>query len=255
MSFRNVPRYHYSSSESESDDDLDYYSSSDEEESKFHVEEFRSVSQALDRAEEIIEYLHERGLIPKHPTAVFDLDETVLKYIGPNEDCDFPRKYPGMGNFIDWLRRKGVDMCFITARREKGRRETMRTIQKLNIWKHGDQLIMKPNDAPSNSSSIVKDEQRRQLVKEGHSIIINVGDQISDIIPKPKWRDFLHGALKLSDEYSLRKEIRNACKKHKNVTDILEEAMAKLTKTLLFRQLEKDVLISIKMRNQEFFTR
>ena len=254
MSLRNVPRYHYSSSESESDES-DYYSSDDEENSEFHVEEFRSVSQALDRAEEIITYLHGKGSIPRHPTAVFDLDETVLKYIGPDEDSDFPRKFPGMGNFIDWLRGKGVNMCFITARREKGRRDTMRTLQKLDIWKRGDQLLMKPDDAPSHSSSIVKDRQRRQLVEGGHSILINVGDQISDMIPKSEWKPFLNDALKLPRGSSLRKEIRDACRNHDNVTDILEGAMAKLTKTLLFWQLEKDVLVSIKMRNQEFFTR
>ncbi len=247
MSLRNVPRCEQS--------DSDCYSSDDEEESEFHVEEFTSVSQALDRAEEVMEYLERKNMMPRNPAAVFDLDETILKYIGPNEDSDFPRKFPGMGSFVNWLRKRDVQLCFITARRERGYKETLRTLKKLDIWNEDDLLLMKPDDAPSNSSSIVKDKQRRQLIREGLSILLNVGDQLSDIIPKTGWKFFLNGALRLPSDSSLKKEIKRACKKYDTVTNILEEAMANLSKTLVFWQLEDGVLLSIKMKNQEFFTK
>lgn len=249
MSLRNVPRHQYSDSES------DVYSSDDEEESEFHVEEFRSVSQALDRAEEVIEYLNREHMMPRKPAAVFDLDETILKYIGPDEDSDFPRKFPGMGDFIEWLRSHGIKMCFITARREHGYRDTLRTLKKLDIWDEDDELLMKPNDAPSHSSSVVKNKQRKQLAYRGYSILVNVGDQLSDMIPKTQWKPFLNDTLRLPRESSLKKEVKRACEKYDTVTKILEEAMANLSKTLVFWQLEDHVLLSIKMRNQEFFTR
>lgn len=246
MSLRNVPRHEY---------DSDSYSSEDDEESGFHVEEFRSVSQALDRAEEVITYLKSEHMMPRKPAAVFDLDETILKYIGPDEDSDFPRKFPGMGDFVDWLRGHGIQMCYITARRERGYKQTLRTLKKLNIWNENDELLMKPDDAPSNSSSLVKNTQRKQLAHRGYSILINVGDQLSDMIPKTQWKMFLNDAMRLPRNSYLKKEIKRACKYNDSVSRILEEAMAKLTKTLLFWQLEDNVLLSIKMRNQEFFTR
>jgi len=247
MSLRNVPRHEQS--------DSDFCSSDDEDESGFHVEEFTSVSQALDRAEQVITYLNKENMMPINPSAVFDLDETILKYIGPDEDNDFPRKFPGMGGFIEWLRNHNIQMCYITARREKGYRDTLKTLKKVDIWRNSDELLMKPNDAPSNSSSIVKDQQRRDWTRAGYSIVINVGDQLSDMIPKREWKVFLSGAMRLPSRSSLKKEIKKACKEYDTVTDILEEAMANLTKTLVFWELEDDVLLSIKMRNQEFFTR
>lgn len=251
MNLRNVARdVHWDKS-----NDSNSYSSEEDDSSEFHVEEFRSVLQALDRAEAVIVYLKHKHLMPRNPTAIFDLDETVLKYIGPNEDSDFPRKFPGMGDFIVWLRRHGIQVCYITARRERGRRETVATLKNLRVWNDGDELLMKPDDAPSHSSSIVKNEQRMYLTNKGYSILINVGDQLSDMIPKTQWKMFLKDALKLPNHFSLKIEIKKARARHETVGNILEYAMANLSKTLLFWQLEDNVLLSIKMRNQDFFTR
>jgi len=209
------------------------------------VEHHPSVSSALSNASPYIEkYLRSyRGR--DQPSIIFDLDETLLKYIG-DEYSDYPRTFPGMRSFMENLRSLGVDVVYITARREKGRRSTMRTLHKLSLWQEGDILIMKPDNFPSQSSSIAKRMQREDVVQSGRVIVANVGDQMSDMLPKKEWKRFIRNVHNLPD-CALKRSIVNAAKATTSVSDIIENSLTRLSHTLLFINLEPDVYISIKM--------
>lgn len=209
-----------------------------------YVEHHPSVSSALTSAMPAIKaFLRKNRRI--QPVVIFDLDETLLKYIGDDES-DFARTFPGMRSFMENLRGLGVEVVYITARRERGRRETLRTLRNLKLSQEGDILLMKPDDFPSHSSSVAKRQQREQVARSGRTIVANVGDQMSDMLPKKEWKRFIHHVVDLPD-CALRRSIVKAAETHDNVSDIIEEALPHLNHTLLFVRLEPEVLISIKM--------
>lgn len=211
---------------------------------RMYVEHHPSVSSALNNALPYIkEYLRRER--PAHPTVIFDLDETLLKYIG-DEDSDFARTFPGMRSFMEELRALGVHVVYITARRERGRRETERTMRELKLWREGDVLMMKPNDFPSHASSVAKRQQRDSVVRAGRAIVANVGDQMSDMLPKREWKRFIHDVLDLPD-CALRRAVDQAARQSDSVSKIIEDSLTKLSHTLLFVKLEPDVVISVKM--------
>lgn len=209
-----------------------------------YVEHHPSVSSALTSAMPAIKAFLRKNH-PIHPVVIFDLDETLLKYIGDDES-DFARTFPGMKRFMEDLRGLGVEVVYITARREKGRNQTINTLKNLKLSQEGDILLMKPNGFPPQSSSLAKRQQREQVARSGRTIVANVGDQMSDMLPKNEWKRFIHHVVDLPD-CALRRSIVKATETHDSVSDIIEEALPRLNHTLLFVRLEPEVLISIKM--------
>lgn len=111
---------------------------------------------------------------------MFDLDETVLHYSEGSglkstvdTDCRVPRE---MYSFLNFLRSQHVKIVYVTARRERMKNETQKTLESLNMWREGDILVLKPNDWPPESSSTYKHNARKMVEECGYSILMNAGD-------------------------------------------------------------------------------
>lgn len=215
--------------------------------SSLRVTEFPSVTKAMGHClTEVAKRL--RVEKPAHPVAIFDLDETVLKYYNTGEgtprETERVRSFPNMKANIEFLQRQGVEVVFLTARRERARRSTMRTLRGLGLTEF--RLFMKPDDAPSKSSSVKKWERRATLVEdEGVTIVLNVGDQLSDHLHHHDWpaffKDVLGSASVRTTAPRLVTSVADVVRLHKHrvrATDLAEEALPRVRETLVLENAE-----------------
>lgn len=125
---------------------------------------------------------------------VFDLDETLLfnwPHISRNDFGYVPDVWNAWVEKAEALpiepvrevyraaRRLGVDVVFITGRRERDRFATEKNLRAIACGEYVA-LICKPNAAKGTSAAF-KTAARERLTKEGWTIVANVGDQESDL--------------------------------------------------------------------------
>ena len=125
--------------------------------------------------------------------AIFDIDETTLSNWDSMVTCGFcdyrtQAKYypsvkdPAIAPVLELFRlaqKLGVKTFFITGRSEPQRAST---IQNLNAagYSGWEQLVMRP-DKNSDPASVFKPAMRQKIVDQGYSIVLNIGDQASDL--------------------------------------------------------------------------
>lgn len=127
-------------------------------------------------------------------TVVFDLDETLLLNFPHIRRQDFGYTSAVWSAWVNeaaaapivpvrevyrTARRLGVDVVYITGRRERDRAGTERNLRAIDCADHVS-LICKP-DADSRTSGVFKTEARQRLAAGGRVIIANIGDQESDL--------------------------------------------------------------------------
>ena len=126
---------------------------------------------------------------------VLDVDETALSS-WPNQDRrDFgyvreewtawvkAAEAPAIAPTLELFRRArklGVEVFFVTGRRERLRGPTERNLRRAG-YQGWTELVMKPDDARLKSAADYKTPARRRLTEEGYTIIVNLGDQPSDL--------------------------------------------------------------------------
>jgi predicted secreted acid phosphatase len=76
-------------------------------------------------------------------------------------------------------RRLGVEVIFITGRREGERSSTERNLRAIDCAEYAALFCMSPTD--HGTTAAFKRSVRRQLTMEGKTIIANIGDQESDL--------------------------------------------------------------------------
>lgn len=136
--------------------------------------------------------------IKEHPGAndmaiVSDIDETVLD----NRECfkdsdefvwdEFLKwvekaKAPPLklsADFIKWARKKGFAIFFVTGRPENLKAQTIKNLVHANIAYDGIYFRAKGD---RRSAIEVKTAVRRQIEDMGFRIVVNMGDQVSDMI-------------------------------------------------------------------------
>jgi acid phosphatase len=135
---------------------------------------------------------------------VLDVDETALSnlpsfrandwgFIVPGP-CDLPR---GPCGLLAWIgmarsepirpvlalarlaRERGVAVFFLTGRPERLRGPTERNLQAAGFEWTG--VLLKPDVLSTPSAVDFKAPERRKLVEQGYTIIVNMGDQMSDL--------------------------------------------------------------------------
>jgi acid phosphatase len=128
-------------------------------------------------------------------TVVLDVDETLLSnwphmsaqdfgYVPPRWDewvqrGEAPAIEPVREIYAATLR-LGIDVVFLTGRRERDRAGTERNLRAVGCTDYVA-LICK-SDEVRGTSATFKTNARRQLVAEGRAIIANIGDQQSDLV-------------------------------------------------------------------------
>lgn len=145
--------------------------------------------QILDQAQAYAETHY----IPK-AAIVFDIDETLL------DNRQFYKIYPAYNkknwdqwinkscsgpivstiDFLKWAKFKGYKIILITGRYQYQRKATIENLNKHNI--PFDALYLKPNNYDKSTVSIFKTSIRKKIEDSGYKVIINLGDQYSDLM-------------------------------------------------------------------------
>jgi acid phosphatase len=130
---------------------------------------------------------------PKKPVVVLDIDETTMSNWGCLDAADFELSglatcvvgsksvaFPGAKRFIKHARARGVAIAFIT-----GAPQAVCTGRRKNLIAQGIAapftLTCRPAGDTSDSLVPYKSGARKALAKKGRTIVLNVGDQKSDL--------------------------------------------------------------------------
>jgi acid phosphatase len=159
------------------------------------------ISAVVDQAAAFLESRVPRG---GKLAIVLDIDETALSnlpslrandygFIIPGP-CDLPR---GPCGLLAWIgmaraepikpvltlarlaRARGVAVFFLTGRPERLRGPTERNLQGAGYEWTG--VLLKPDTLNTQSAVEFKAAERKKLVDQGYTIIVNMGDQMSDL--------------------------------------------------------------------------
>lgn len=131
----------------------------------------------------------------KKMAVVFDIDETTLSNLGHIQANDYgyiPKVWDAwvaegkakaifpMQTVYDTAVRNKVDVFFITGRKVSDAPGTEKNLREVgyDTW---TRIIYKPDDF-KESARAFKIDMRRKLTAEGYVIILNVGDQNSDLV-------------------------------------------------------------------------
>jgi acid phosphatase len=158
----------------------------------------------LDRqADRAIAFLRIRAAHPRPSeklALVLDIDETTLSNYEEMVNADFAfikptfdawvesakaPAIPGTLRLFNEAMRLGVKVFFITGRAEKERAAT-----ELNLHNQGFQdwreLILRQPAQASDTAQVYKSAARATIAAEGYKIVLNVGDQWSDLKGPPE---------------------------------------------------------------------
>jgi predicted secreted acid phosphatase len=125
--------------------------------------------------------------------AVFDIDETALSNLPYILDCGFcsdsaqARIYPTdrlqaippVLDLYNYTKSKGITPIFITGRYERVRDLTVRNLETSG-FKDWAELSMRP-EINTDSAHVFKAGVRAELERKGYKIVLNIGDQMSDL--------------------------------------------------------------------------
>ncbi len=129
------------------------------------------------------------------PAAVFDVDETTLSNYKYIKSISFGYYKEGWYKWVlkedadailqtkklyDHLVERGVTIFFLTGRNYKEYEATLKNL-KAEGYTEFDTLICKQEDELKLDASMYKPEKRKEIEAKGYNIVINVGDQLSDL--------------------------------------------------------------------------
>lgn len=125
---------------------------------------------------------------------VLDVDETVLSNwpvmskLGLGFNAEIWNAWvaegraaalPGMVKFVDGVRKRGYRVVFLTARAASERIATKENLEAMGfVW---DDLVLRPSYGPKQTSQAYKQRMRCLIQDKGYRIVMNIGDQLSDI--------------------------------------------------------------------------
>ena len=130
-----------------------------------------------------------RHLDDPRPAIVLDIDDTSLSNYDCLKDVDFDRAaadcadlpaIPQTLGLYRYARRHDVAVFFITGRRERAREDTIDNLRAEGYtrWRG---LRMRPDGQPLSRKDGWKARTRRAIERRGYRIVVNVGDQRSDL--------------------------------------------------------------------------
>ena len=136
----------------------------------------------------------------KPPAVVMDLDETVIDNLGyqahlykaaqsyqsstwdawvrAQAEGRSVRAVPGAVDFIRAAEAAGANVVFVSNRRETVREPTIRTLERLGVWRGEDaegkpRLLLQQQDSSK--------EPRREQVRAAYTIVALLGDNLADL--------------------------------------------------------------------------
>lgn len=153
----------------------------------------RDVEKVVTRARR---HLERRLGVVERPAIVLDIDETSLSNLDYVMAMDFGFTRPSWSDWVeqakapaveptrelvDFAHRQGVAVFYVTGRRESLREATERNLRRAGYdgW---TRLYMKPEAYDRPSAGPYKTAARREITEEGFTILVNLGDQPSDLV-------------------------------------------------------------------------
>lgn len=148
----------------------------------------REFKEAIDQARKACRRHSGKGKV----AVVADIDETLLdnrEEIRRHPDFDWPQfsawmkeaKAPVLeptARFLAWARKRGFAIFLVTGRQENLRLATIINLVRQNVAYDG--LLMRP-DGDERPAEQVKVPHREAIEKMGFTIVVNIGDQWSDL--------------------------------------------------------------------------
>jgi len=132
------------------------------------------------------------GKVKGRPAVVSDLDETLIDnrphfeatpqfnwdaFDAWIKKADAPL-LPKTARFLTWARKNGIAVFFVTGRREGLRADTIANLIRRRVCYDG--LLMRKEGDRGGAES-VKVPLRQEVEKMGFTIVVNIGDQWSDL--------------------------------------------------------------------------
>lgn len=132
---------------------------------------------------------------PKKLAIVLDIDETSLtnypnmKKHGFTQEQTIIDAYVKEGDappikqtldLYQYAEQNNVAVFFVTGRRQHEEQATVRNLEKIG-YKKWDGIYFKPEDYKQRSAAPYKTEIRHMLTEKGYEIVLNIGDQKSDL--------------------------------------------------------------------------
>lgn len=145
-------------------------------------------------AQKALDYLQTNLERYPNPAIVLDIDETTLTNYSYFDEYDFAyvnrfwadwvkqAKAPALGGpqrLFKWARDHQVAVFFITGRGERDRQSTERNLKQAGYTGY-KQLVCRPPGLKGATGSY-KTSERRRLTEGGYNIVLNMGDQASDL--------------------------------------------------------------------------
>lgn len=131
---------------------------------------------------------------------VFDIDETTLSNYPEMLAAGFAYESNAFDTWVQTAKapaisgslrvfkeaqRLGVSVFFITGRHENERDATERNLREQG-FENWQQLTLRPASGGPGTTSEYKSAERGKIVAQGYKIVLNVGDQWSDLKGKPE---------------------------------------------------------------------
>jgi predicted secreted acid phosphatase len=153
----------------------------------------REIREVANSARDYLETVVKNAPKEDKLAAVFDIDETSLSNWEAMADCGFcsynvqsklysiehdPAIVPVLELF-NFAKKKGITVFFVTGRQESQRAATIKNLNEVGYSGWAD-LIMQP-DGNKPPASVFKPRDRQVIVDKGYRIILNIGDQASDL--------------------------------------------------------------------------
>lgn len=153
----------------------------------------REIQNVTDAAREYLDGVVKAAPKQDKLAAVFDIDETSLSNWDSMAGCGFcaypvERKLysedhdPAIAPVLqlyNFAKSKGVTLFFVTGRQEAERAVTIKNLTEVGYSGWAD-LIMQ-SDGNKLPASVVKPKDRQAIADKGYRIVLNIGDQASDL--------------------------------------------------------------------------
>jgi acid phosphatase len=146
-------------------------------------------------AAQAVQYLKAQPRRQEPLAVVIDIDETALSKYEQMNGADFAflpsffqewyvaEKSVAQQPILDFYRaavQAGCAVFFISGRREMFRSATESNLRKAG-YTSWQAVILRPNDDDSPSVIPYKTQARKKIVEDGYAIVVNIGDQYSDL--------------------------------------------------------------------------
>lgn len=153
----------------------------------------REIADVVKAAHGWIETRAARAAPGEKLAAIFDIDETALSNLPNMADCEYcsvaaqQKLYPADGlpaipqvrDLYNFAKSKGVMPILLTGRDESDRGATVANLMAAGYagW---EDLLMRP-DGNKDSAQVLKTGLRAGVERRGYKIVVNMGDQLSDL--------------------------------------------------------------------------